>query len=373
MASFKLLCPKCGKEYSLKSKIWKCSCGNFLDILTVIEESVDYFERIKNRIHSMWRYWELLPIDKKYLISIGEGWTPIIAKDYRNITLYFKLDYLNPTGSFKDRGASALISHLTSIGINEIVEDSSGNAGAAIAAYSAAAGIKCRIYVPEKAPKAKILQIRSYGAEVVRVGGNREQVNKEALKAAEKSFYAGHLWNPFFTEGLKTIVYESFEQIGGVDAVIIPVGSGGLALSICKGFKDLLSMGAIEEMPRIYGVQAEGFTAVYQILHPNYKTRKPEKILADGIAVPDPPRKHQIADEIKKTGGDIVVVNNEEIIRALNRLAKWGLFVEPTSATILSAFEKLRDKGILKPKEKVLMPLTGFGLKAADKLLNLIE
>lgn len=372
MASFKLLCSKCKREYPIESKIWKCYCGNFLDISIHIEESTDYFEQVKSRIHTMWRYWELLPVSRKCLISIGEGWTPIIKKNYRNTVLLLKLEYLNPTGSFKDRGASTLISHLASIGIKDIVEDSSGNAGAAIAAYSAAAGIKCRIYIPEKAPHPKVLQIKSYGADVIQVSGDRAHVHNEALKAAEKSFYAGHLWSPFFIEGLKTIAYESFEQFGDVDSLIVPIGSGGLALGIYKGFRDLLEIGAIKQMPRIYGVQAEGFTTVYEILHPGYRGEKPSKILADGIAIPNPPRRYQIAYRLKETHGDIVVVNNREIIEALYRLARWGLFVEPTSATALAAFEKLKENNIIERGERILLPLTGFGLKAIDKISNLL-
>ncbi len=371
MASFKLLCLKCGREYPLESKAWKCDCGSHLDILTRVEESADYFDKIKNRVDGMWRYRELLPVEKESIISLGEGWTPTVERKYKGVFLLFKLDYLNPTGSFKDRGASTLISHLVRIGIREIVEDSSGNAGAAMAAYSAAASIKCRIFVPKNAPKAKILQIKSYGAEVVQIGGDRARVHEEALRTAEKSFYAGHLWNPFFIEGLKTIAYEAYEQKGDVDAVIVPIGSGGLALGVYKGYKDLFEMGVIEKMPRIYGVQATGFTPVYEILHPNYKAGKMCKVLADGIAVPDPPRKRQIANKIKETGGDVVVVDNDEIIRALRTLAKWGLFVEPTSATVLAAFEKMREKDVISMGERILMPLTGFGLKAIDKIATL--
>ena len=373
MLNFKLTCSGCKKEYSINTKIWKCTCGSPLDVTYSIDFSKRYFEKIKDRTYTVWRYHEMLPVDKKSIVSLGEGCAPIIKRKFQKINLYLKIDYLNPTGSFKDRGSTVLISFLKRLGVKEIVEDSSGNAGASIAAYSSAAGMKCSIYVPEKAPHPKIMQIKSYNAEIVKVSGDRSRVHEEALKASKKSFYAGHLWNPLFIEGLKTLSYEIYEHGISVDAVVVPIGSGGNAIGIYKGFRDLLEMDAITSMPRIYGVQAVGYAPIYEALYREYRTEKVDEPFADGIAVPDPPRKNQIARIIRETEGDVVLVNNYQILQALRKLAKWGFFVEPTSATVLAATEYLIDSGMLDSHEKILLPLTGFGFKALDKIEKISE
>ena len=375
MSSFKLFCSYCGKEYPIDAKIWRCTCGKPLDIEVNLKDVEPMLEKLKVREPNMWRYRESLPvISVSNIVSLNEGYTPLVAKKLYGLEVYFKLDYLNPTGSFKDRGASSLITHLVEIGVNDIVEDSSGNAGAAIAAYSSVAGIKCKVFVPSSAPEGKKLQIKSYGAELVEVGGSRAEVSKAAMKEGEKSYYASHLWNPFFIEGLKTISYEYVEQTKGYspDVVFIPVGSGGLFLGIYKGFKELKALNIINVMPRLIAVQAQGFTPVYDLMYgKSHESKIPKVVLADGIAIPNPPRADQVVKAIKETRGDVVIVYNDEIIKAFKELAKMGFFVEPTSATVLAALWKSLDLGLVERGETVFLPLTGFGLKAIDKLLKI--
>ena len=374
MPSFKLFCSYCGKEYPADTKIWRCTCGKPLDIEVDLKDVGLMLEKLRTREPNMWRYRELLPIKSvNNIISLNEGYTPLVTRKLYGLEVHFKLDYLNPTGSFKDRGASSLITHLVEIGVDNIVEDSSGNAGAAIAAYSSIAGIKCKVFVPAGAPEGKKLQIRSYGAELVEVNGSRAEVSKVAMKEGEKSYYASHLWNPFFIEGLKTISYEYVEQTKGYspDVVFIPVGSGGLFLGIYKGFKELKKLNVVNVMPRLIAVQAQGFTPVYDLMYGKHESEIPKVILADGIAIPHPPRVDQVVKAIKETKGDVVVVYNDEIIKAFKELAKMGFFVEPTSATVLAALWKSLDLGLVERGETVFLPLTGFGLKAIDKLLKI--
>lgn len=374
MPSFKLFCSYCGKEYPADTKIWRCTCGKPLDIKVDLKDVGLMLEKLRTREPNMWRYRELLPIKSvNNIISLNEGYTPLVTRKLYGLEVHFKLDYLNPTGSFKDRGASSLITHLVEIGVDNIVEDSSGNAGAAIAAYSSIAGIKCKVFVPAGAPEGKKLQIRSYGAELVEVNGSRAEVSKAAMKEGEKSYYASHLWNPFFIEGLKTISYEYVEQTKGYspDVVFIPVGSGGLFLGIYKGFKELKKLNVVNVMPRLIAVQAQGFTPVYDLMYGKHESEIPKVILADGIAIPHPPRVDQVVKAIKETKGDVVVVYNNEIIKAFKELAKMGFFVEPTSATVLAALWKSLDLGLVERGETVFLPLTGFGLKAIDKLLKI--
>jgi len=370
MPHFRLRCSLCDRLYSFDTRAWRCTCGAPLDVEVLLQGFTLDFEKLRARENTLWRYRELLPIrEQNSIVSLGEGFTPIMVREISGTKVVYKLDFLNPTGSFKDRGASVLISHLNEIGIKEIGEDSSGNAGAAIAAYSKAAGIKCRVFVPAEAPFGKVLQIIVYGAEIIRVPGSRENVNKAALEAAQKSYYAGHLWNPFFIEGLKTISFEVYEQTRGVpDAAILPVGSGGLLLGVHKGFKELREMRLAEKIPRIFGVQTYGFAQAYERLH-NKKVKKAEEaILADGIAVPNPPRIDQIVRAVKETGGDIILVSNEEIIEGFKDLASLGLFVEPTSATAQAALNKLIKEKVFERGSTIFVPLTGIGLKATDKI-----
>ena len=367
--AYVLKCSRCGRRYPVDSLVWRCECGSPLDLVSTVGASELYLERTKGGRSSMYEYVELLPVDPERVVSLGEGCTPIVERDYRGVELHLKLEYLNPTGSFKDRGASLMISHLASLGLREIVEDSSGNAGAAVAAYSSAAGIKCKIFVPAHAPGAKLAQIRAYGAEVVVVEGDREKVAEEARSAAARSYYASHLWNPFFVEGIKTISYEALEQAGYVSVVLAPVGSGGLALGLYKGFREAREAGIVDSIPRLYGVQAESCAPVYEMLHGGLEVAAREgPPLADGIAVPSPPRKRQVAEAIKESRGDVVLVSDSEIASALRKLARWGFLVEPASATALAALDKLVDSGEVDRGERALVPLTGTGLKTIDRI-----
>ena len=216
---------------------------------------------------SLWRYREALPIpDDADIVTLGEGMTPLIPLDAAaDSGHYVKLDYLCPTGSYKDRGASVLLTHLKALGVEEVVEDSSGNAGAAIAAYSARAGIRCTIYCPASTSKGKLAQIAAYGAELKLVEGNRMATTEAVKDAAENVCYASHNWHPFFLEGTKTLAFEIVEQLGG-DApahVICPVGFGSIYLGLFIGFRALCEAGVIECVPRLLGVQAAACCPIY--------------------------------------------------------------------------------------------------------------
>lgn len=364
---FKLYCPNCGNEYGINESIWKCSCGNYLNIKVEPDFSFD-FKKVKVRSKCLWRYRELIPIEKdENIVSFNEGFTPIV-KMRKNI--FLKLDYMFPTGSFKDRGATVLISKLKEIGVKSIVEDSSGNAGIAISAYSAAAKIKCSIYVPEIISEEKYMQLKIYGAKVVKIKGTREDVAKEALKEAEKTYYAGHNWNPFFIEGTKTIAYEIFEQIGVPDNIIVPIGGGSLILGIYKGFKELESMGIIDKMPKLCGVQSDVCKPIYYgLLGKEPKDTIKGEVLAEGIAVNKPPRGKEIVKAIKETEGNVITVNNNEIIQGILELGKMGIFAEITSGVVMPALKKAN----LEEDEVTVAIITGNGLKTVSKLAKILS
>ena len=215
-------------------------------------------------------------------MTLGEGRTPLVRREIAGQDVAFKLDYLQPSGSFKDRGASVLMTLVKFLGVEQIVEDSSGNAGAAMAAYAAAAGIGCTIYSPDYTPDGKLVQIRLYGAWVEKVSGTRQDTNDAAIRAAATSLYASHLWNPFFGQGLATAAYEIWEQMGGrvPPAVIVPIGSGGYLEGLAIGFRALVRAGYAAEMPRLIGVQADhcaplhlAWSAAWLITQPSSRSR----------------------------------------------------------------------------------------------------
>ncbi|MCR4427833.1 MAG: threonine synthase [Caldiserica bacterium] len=341
---------------------WRCECRSPLDLEF---EGVLDFNKIARRPPGIWRYRESLPIEEdSNIVSLGEGSTPLIPSRVFGKDALLKLDFLFPSGSFKDRGASVLLSKVKELGINEILEDSSGNAGAAIAAYAARAGVKCHIFVPETASPGKLQQIKAYGAKIHVIPGNRSDVSQAAIKEAERIFFASHVWNPYFLQGVKTIAFEIFEQFNFrvPDSVILPVGNGTLLMGAYLGFLELLKQGLIKRIPRFFGVQAEACAPIFQefkLKNFGGKTLKPLPTLAEGIAVPDPPRIGQVLKIIRETDGTILSVTEEEIMEGVRELNSLGIFAEPTSAVAIAGFKKLPNV----PGERVLIPITGSGLK----------
>jgi threonine synthase len=217
------------------------------------------------------------------------------------------------------------------------------------------------------------MQIALYGAELIEVPGPRSEVGKRLLAELKPGVaYASHMWNPYFIEGLKTIAYEVAERFGAPDAAVLPVGSGGLLLGVHRGFAEVARLGFAERVPRIVAVQAAGYTPVYDALYGPYGAEPPAEPLADGIAIPNPPRLKQVVEAVRESGGGAVVVEDREIAEALKLLARAGLLVEPTSAAAVAGLRKAVEQGLVERGERVLVPLTGSGLKALDKIAGAI-
>ncbi|MDI3502453.1 MAG: threonine synthase, partial [Archaeoglobi archaeon] len=325
-------------------------------------------ERLEGREKTLWRYFEALPLEEtSSIISFSEGFTPLLKAELINQNVLVKMEYLFPTGSFKDRGSTVMISKLKELGVGEIVEDSSGNAGASVSAYSARAKIKCHIFVPERAPETKLSQIEFYGAEIHRIKGSREEVAERARNFAESRYYASHSWNPFFLHGTKTFAYEISEQLNWrtPDAIILPVGNGTLLLGAYLGFRELRDMGLIEEIPRLIGVQSASCAPLFRAFRENSE-KLPEievrETIADGISVSKPVRWREILAAIRETDGELIAVEESEIIEALRELGRKGFYVEPTSAVSLAALRRIDESG------EFLIPLTGSGLKLGERM-----
>jgi len=361
-------CTKCGQT-SEDLLNFKCpNCGHQLSIQLHFKFEI---EKTRKHEYSVWRYAKFFPyIKKEDVITLGEGWTPLV-KFSKNV--HFKLESLNPTGSFKDRGSTVLISALHNpvkkLG-GYISEDSSGNAGASIAAYAARAGLKAKIYVPENVSGPKFNQIQFYGADIVKVSGSRNQVAEEAQKLENGKVYVGHILHPLFRDGIRSLSYEIAEQLGWniPERIYIPVSAGTLLLGMISGFKHLIDSGIIKDMPKIIACQTRQVSPLYHSLKKLHYTI-PHKInsIADALVSANPPLLECMVKSMKEIGGDAVMVEENEILAAFRELAKKGFFVEPSSAVAYAAYKKQLNKEISK-NEHALIVLTGFGLKTTLKL-----
>jgi len=275
-----------------------------------------------------------------------------------------------PTGSFKDRGAAVLVSFLKHLGVEEVVEDSSGNAAASLAAYCAYAGIKARIFVPAYASPAKLQQIQTYGAELVPVPGSRADAAHAAEEAAKAgSYYASHYWNPVVLEGLKTLAYELAEQRGwrAPENLVFPSGQGTFLLGAYRGFRELLEAKVIDRMPRLFAVQAEACAPLAVAFQEGLEEPAEVELgetVAEGVRIARPVHGREVLAAIRETGGAALTVAEKEIVQARQELAHRGLFIEPTSAVAVAGLKHLHEQGLISPNELTIVPLTGSGLKA---------
>ena len=369
-------CRACNRTYPIDTLRYKCDCEGVLNLTK--GENPFPLDEISRRSSTLWRYREAIPVaDDSSIVSLGEGMTPLVPFNDAGHEHYLKLDFISPTGSYKDRGASVLISKLRELGIREVVEDSSGNAGAAIAAYSARAGIGCTIYCPASTSKGKLAQIGAYGASLKLIEGNRAATTESVLEAAETTYYASHNWNPFFLDGTKTAAFEIAEQLGwrAPDHVICPIGFGSVYLGLYIGFGELYAGGVVEKIPRLLGVQSAACAPIYTAYSENGKikrTPQTHETLAEGIAAEYPIRGEMIMEARREIDGAFTVVNEEDIKSGVKILAGKGVYVEPTSAVVVNAFDKFVGEGIIRKGDTVVSILTGSGLKATEKLMKIL-
>jgi threonine synthase len=368
-------CPACGSRITADRPIWRCTCGSHLNLEPgrgIVREQIDPGEA------SLWRYRMALALAAPPRVSLGEGWTPLVERGWSGMPVYFKLESQMPTGSFKDRGTAVMLNHLIEVGVGRIHEDSSGNAGASLATYAAAAGLACHIYVPATAPRGKIVQIAATGADLRAIPGSREDVTAAAQAATGDSFYASHNWQPFFIEGTKTLAYELWEQLGFKvpDNILVPTGYGSNVLGLARGFGELRRRGEIITRPRLFAVQAANcaaFAAAWAAEANKYVPFTPAATVADGIATLRPVRAAEVLLALRRSRGGVIAVPEAEIGPALDALGRLGLFVEPTAATAGAALSQLLRAGTIRPDETTVVVLTGHGLKATDTIGELLR
>jgi len=354
-----LICPDCGPEYADR---WRCTCGHPLEFADrPLPDGPAPDPAAFDTREGLWAFSEFLPVDQH--VSLGEGMTPL--QEAPAWDAEFKLEYVFPTGSFKDRGATTTLSRAVELGVENVVEDSSGNAGAAIATYAARAGIGAEIYVPASVKRSKIRAIEAAGATPVRVEGSRQDVTDACVAEAVggNAWYASHAWNPAFFAGTATFAFETALQRdwAAPDAVVTPLGHGTLFLGAYRGFRALADAGWIDDVPRMYGAQAAGYAPIAAELHDDTAGTND---VADGIQIRDPVRKEAILAAIDATGGDAIALPEAPVAEELDRLHEAGFYTEPTCAVAPAALRTYRDRGDIDADEDVVVPLTGSGLKA---------
>jgi L-threonine synthase (EC 4.2.3.1) len=383
----KMVCSRCGKVYDPKEGHVMCDKKDLgrLDIFYDYEKIKEKLTKrsLAKRSRDTWRWRELMPVDEKYAVRLGEGGTPLIkatrlAEAYGLKELYIKDETRNPTGSFKDRSMSVSVAKAVELGVKVDTTASSGNAAAALAAYSAKAGIKTVAFVLSTASVSKVAQLKLYGASVIKVRGiekGEDPTVKMMLAAVEEmGWYPSPSFgpfNPYQVEGPKGISFEVAEQFEWkpYDWMLVPTGSSCLLAGIWKGVRDLREIGLANYFPRLVPVQPEGNSPLVRAIKNNIPFEKIEAekhphTIASGLSDPYPWDGDAALEGVKKTGGTGETANDEEIAQAVKDLAKYeGIFAEPSGAAALGAVKKLIDNRVIDPSDRVVVLVTGSGFK----------
>lgn len=364
-----IFCPECGQSSDFSLQHYRCTCGGAWEPV----ERQDFSKDVINlSLSSLWRYQDLFGLEGvKQPLSLGAGWTPLMEIDWQHTRVLMKMEYLAPTGSFKDRGTEVEMNYLRCAGIRDVVEDSSGNAGASMAAYAARLGLNASIYAPNSASPAKLAQIKVFGAQLHEIPGARIEATKAVLKAVENgAVYASHAYNPVYLLGQQSIAWEIWEQLDRQppDAVVFPVGQGGLLMGAWLGFRRLLFSGEIDRLPRLYAVQPQRLAPIPNAYRGDLEdipeAKVHERSIAEGLAIVRPVRAKRILQALRESKGAGLTVGEEDIMRAYHDLARQGFFVEPSSAVAFAALPQVLDD--CGENARVVVALTGSGLKSME-------
>ncbi len=371
-------CSECDTDYGTATTAHRCpACQNPLTF--VLPTRSFPTDAIAERAANMWRYTEALPqFDEP--ISLGEPVTPLVPLPIGSLDVLAKCEFQMPSGSYKDRGSAFLASYLKQAGVQNAVEDSSGNAGASLAAYMARGGIGLKVFCPDSASAGKLAQIQLHGADVEKIPGARPRATEALMEEIERSgaVYASHSWHPLFLEGLRTMAYEIAEQLewSAPDYVCCPVGGGSILLGLYQGFSDLLEAGIIERLPRMIAVQAENVSPVCSAFAAGKDevapAADPQPTLAEGIALVQPARHRELLRALRVSDGRAMAVSEKDIEEGVHALGRSGFFVEPTSAVVWKGLTRLDEQERFPHGSTIVAILSGHGLKASEKLGQLI-
>ena len=380
--------PATGATFSLDKPRW-CddASGEPQPLLVTPLPGIGRHQIAQNR-RSLWRYAAAFPLACEAPISLGEGCTPLVARQFAGATVHFKCEWFNPTCSFKDRGTSVMLSLLRQQGVTDVLEDSSGNGGASVACYAAAGGLRATIMAPSSTSPAKTVQMKAHGARVELIPGSRQATADAAVAAHGRDggalFYASHNWHPYFLQGTKTLAYELWEDLGfrAPDNVVIPTGAGSNILGCDLGFGELLRAGEISALPRLWCAQPLVCSPIASAVldavgRPDGKAAPdewnvPTKTAAEGTSIARPIRLRECVDAVVRSGGGAVRVTEDAIGGATRALAAAGLYTEPTCAQAAAAYEELVAAGLIKREETTVVVLTSTGVKATPAVAKVI-
>jgi threonine synthase len=383
-------CVLCKTEYDPEEVQYTCSSCGTLGILEVNYDyrsftEASYLDISPDIKQGMWKYTNFLPIDNfKNIAPLKVGDTPLyinkaLAKELQIKDLFIKDDTVNPTASLKDRASALVVKIALDKGVKAITCASTGNAASSLAGICASVGLKCYIFVPKTAPKAKIAQLLMYGAEVFAVDGSYDDAFDLSIEATKKfGWYNRNTgYNPFTIEGKKTVSLEIANQLSFniPDKVFIPVGDGCIISGVYKGFYDLIKVGILKKIPQLIAVQAEGSNAIYLAMKKGDKIEriKPNTI-ADSISVGRPRNGEMAISNIRSSNGWVELVSDEQILDAMRVLARrTGIFAEPAGATAFAGLLKMSREKRLKPDETVVVLATGSGLKDIDSAMKAVK
>ena len=371
-------CVKCGREYAAVPDLTTCACGGILDIqydYAAIRRDCSPRDLEGNPDRSMWRYRPFLPVEETTAPPpLRVGWSPLykadrLAEELGLKTLYIKDDGLNPTASLKDRASAMAVAKAKEAGADTIACSSTGNAASSLAGNAAAAGFATYIFVPSRAPKGKVAQLRIFGATVISVDGSYEDTFELSRAAIDKWgwYNRNAAINPYLSEGKKTVTLEIMEQLGWQvpDYIALSVGDGCTIAGAWKGLKDLYAAGFIERLPRLIAVQAEGCCPLNRAIQTGQPWQPMEEnTLADSIAVGVPRNPDKALNAIRESEGVAVNVSDEEILAAMRLLGRTqGVFGEPAGVTGTAGVKKALELGLIPPDSTVVSIVTGNGLK----------
>lgn len=369
-------CSLCGKMAAVSSPSSVCtSCGGRLEVtmdLERIKETLTRESMAKSRNRGVWKYQQMLPvISSEAIVSLGEGNTNLLhsnmlAEVLGLRRLYIKDETSNPSGAFIDRGTTVDISRAKALGFKAAACGWSGNLASSLAAYCARGGLRSRAYLPGQIDLGKLYQTVAYGAEIVPCTSREEAL--EWLRENQNEFYPVTTSNPFFLEGIKTTGIEIVDQLGWKppDWIVVPMGNGSHITMMHKGLRELEELGLLSGLrTRLVGVQVEGCSPIADMIRPSARRRASiDCSFARDIAIESPAMAAEAAEAIRRTGGDVAVVSEKEILDAVKLLAKTeGVFAEPASASTVAGLRKLADLGTIARSDTVVCTITGTGLK----------
>lgn len=381
-------CMKCGKEFAESLSLYVCDVCGIEGILDIVYDydsiKISREEIAANPDHSLWRYKKMLPMRENAAVPpLQVGWTPLyrvdrVAQQHGLKNVFIKDDGRNPTASLKDRASAVGVAKAIEAGATTICAASTGNAASSLAGFAASAGIKTVIFVPKRAPKAKVAQLLVYGAKTVIVDDSYDRAFELSIEITDKfGFYNRNCaYNPYLVEGKKTVAYEIWEQMGFdvPERIYVSIGDGCITSGIFKGFYDLIQLGLSKKMPRIIGVQAAGCNPVEVALKTGKFVAQQGNTIADSIAVGIPRNRLKAMRGLKESNGDCISVSDDEIRAALVEMPRnSGVFGEPAGVTAFAGFKKHAQNGVIGQDEKVVVLITGNGLKDIDSAISVCQ